>query len=166
VEGVLFCCLSAVGVIWVADRTRDLDFEPIAVVPCTVETCLPAPGFDPWARYTALRDTPGLRSFAPQNLCAFAVDLLDGSATDPAAIRVVTDLETRGVIAVALADDGSGLVSAGRHNDGWSDVLRDALRFGSARGCYPSHYAPVIRPLILVWLLVVGLRLFRNRQAV
>lgn len=165
-EAVLFCCLSAVAILWVADRTRDLDFEPIPVTLCTAATCLPATQPDPWARYTALRDTPGLRTFAAQNVCGMAVDLLVEEATDPAALRVIADLEARGIIVVTLAGDGTGLVSAGRRNDGWGDVLRDATRLGATRSCHPSHYAPVIRPLILAWLLVLSLRLFRSRQAV
>lgn len=164
VEGVLFCCLSAATILWVGDRIRDLNFDPISVTPCTTGTCQPASEPDPWARYVALRDARGIRTFSPQNFCAMAVALLEEEATAPATDRVIADLETRGVIIVARAEDDTALVSPGRNNDGWGDVLRDVFRFGTSRGCHPSNYAPVIRPLIVAWILVLLLRLFRNRQ--
>jgi hypothetical protein len=57
-------------------------------------------------------------------------------------------------------------VAPGARNDGFGDVIRDALSFGAARGCHPTHYAPVVRPLLAAWLAILLLRLFRNRQAV
>ncbi len=166
-EGLLFCCLGALLVFWVADRARDVAFEPITVTLCAAEACdaaSPAPRDRPLTQLTALLDARGLVVFSPLNICQFAAHLLETRATEAGTEDALRLMQDRGTLTLERPDDATAIVSAGPRNDSRWDIARDALRPSGGRGCYPISYGRVFWPLLLTWALLVGWRLFRRAQ--
>ena len=168
-EGLAFCCLSAVVILWLGDRTRDVGFDPVTLTPCSAESCRPdalGAAEDPWRQFTQALDQRGLVVLTSADTCAFAVELLRHRATDPGTDRVLSLMQDRGTITLSPAATGALVVAPGRNNDGFGDVLRDAFRWQGTRGCHPMRYAPVFWPLWTMWMLLINLRLFRYGQSV
>ncbi len=168
-ESVVFCCLAAVVILWAFDRSRNIGFDPISVEICEGPACTP-PSTDyaesAWAQYTSTLDLSLLTVFSPANTCAFAADLLRTRATGDSATRALDLMQSRGTIALSLPGDGTAIISPGRNNDGFWDVVRDAVRLQGTRGCHPMHYAPIFWPLCILWMCLGFWRLFRYRQSV
>lgn len=169
-ESILFCCLAALILFWIADRLRGLDFEPFPVTPCIGTACTPYTGpyqDSPWAVFSRALDARGVVSFSDTNICAHLAQTLQSRGEAAEGVANIIELITqRGTVAVSRPDDGVVLMSPGPRNDGFSDVLRDAIRMGGSRGCHPINYQPVFWPLWTGWMLLANLRLFRGRQKV
>lgn len=165
----MFCCLAGLVVFWFADRIRGLDFEPMVVSPC-VEDCLPYVGPEagsPWSVFSTALEPRGVTSFSRTNICAQLADTLRERGEGEAGVDLILDLIAgRDTVAISRPGDGTLIISPGARNDDFTDVLRDAISFSTARGCHPINYKPVFWPLWVGWMLLAGLRVFRNRQAV
>lgn len=169
-EGVIFCCLAGVMLYWIADRLRSLDFEPVVVTPCSGAACAPYDGPDAGrhhAVYTDALEPDGVTTFSSTNLCLMAADLVQSKGTEAAGVDLIlTHMTARGVIAFVQGDGASVAMIPGARNDSWDDVLRDAVRLAPSRGCFPMNYRPVFWPLLLSWLLLASVRLFRAGGAI
>lgn len=169
-ESILFCCLSALIVFWVADRIRGLDFEPFPVTPCAGADCAPYVGpsaGSPWSVYTDALDARGPVSFSSTDVCTQLAQTLEERGEDAQGVDLILDLITaRGTVALSRPEEGVIVIAPGDRNDGFGDVLRDALSTSAPRGCHPINYKSVFWPLLISWMLLLGLRLFRGRQAV
>lgn len=167
-EAIVFCCLSTLILFWIADRMRGVDFEPMPVVPCVGEACTPYVGPDagsPWSVFTEALEPAGATSFSATNLCAQLANTLETRGDAAEGVELILDLITaRGTVTVTRAEDGPWIIGPGPRNDGFGDVVRDALSMGPSRGCHPINYKPVFWPLWTSWMLLAGLRLFRGRQ--
>ncbi|MBF9044985.1 hypothetical protein HKCCE4037_16705 [Rhodobacterales bacterium HKCCE4037] len=164
-EGLVFCCLAAVVVLWAVDRSRDVGFDPVTVELCDGEACAD-PADSAYSQYADTLDPAGLTVFSAANTCVFATDLLRSRVQDEDMARTLDLMQSRGTIAVTLPGDGTAIIAPGPNNDGLGDVARDAIRPMGPRGCHPMNYAPIFWPLWTVWMLLIGWRLFRYRQSV
>lgn len=168
-ERIAFCCLSALVVIWVADRMRGVDFDPISVIPCDGAACVPYAGPEagrPWSVYTGALDTAVITSFSNQNMCAALAETLSLRGPQGRGVDLVIDLMTsRGTVVLteAAAPGLPWTIAPGLRNDDFWDVARDALSLNATRGCFPMQYKPVFWPLWLLWMLVVFARFSRWR---
>lgn len=169
-EAVTFCCLSTLILFWVADRLRGVDFEPITVIMCEVTECLPYVGpysGSPWSAFTTAIDAQGVTSFSNINVCTtLAETLLTRGEQEPGVDQIIELIAARGTATISRPEDGTLIIGPGARNDGFGDVVRDAFRVAPGRGCHPINYKPVFWPLWTAWVLLISLRLFRNRQAV
>lgn len=167
-ESIMFCCLSALVLFWLADRMRGAAFDPMPVVPCAAGTCLPYVGPDAGrlsSIFAQALEPRGVVSFSTLNLCARVAETLQTRGIDADGIDTVLDqMSQRGTITLLRPEAGPLVIGPGARNDGVLDVFRDAVTFGPARGCYPINYKPVFWPLWLGWIVLVLLRLFRGRQ--
>lgn len=165
----MFCCVSALAVFWFADRIRSVDFEPMIVEPC-ISDCLPYVGPPEGSPLTVFSDAMaprGVTSFSRIDVCVQLADTLrERGEAEPGVDQIIEQITSRGTVTITRPQAGTLVISPGARNDGFSDVVRDALRRGAPRGCNPINYKPVFWPLVLGWLLLAGLHLFRDRQAV
>lgn len=173
-ESVLFCCLATLVLFWLGDRMRSVNFDPIVVMPCVGEACEPYVGphaGSPWSQFTDAIEPRGVTSFSNTNICTELGETLTLRGESAEGVDLIIDLITsRGTATVERADASVGesalIIEPGRRNDHFSDVIRDAFRFGPARGCHPINYKPVFWPLWIGWMLLANLRLLRGRQKV
>lgn len=168
VEGLVFCCLATLLIVWTADRSRDVDFEPVTVEICDAATCMPEPAAAAervWNQYSEMLDRRGLVVFSNLNTCAFAAEILRARATHDGAPLALDLMQSRGTITLTRPGDGTAILGPGANNDGFGDVMRDALRWQGTRGCHPMRYATVFWPLWTVWMLLMCWRLLRYRQS-
>lgn len=169
VEGVDFCCLSALVIFWFADRLRSVDFDPFNITPCQGVACevLDGPYADsPWSIFTNRLEPRGLTTFSRVNLCAGLGDLIAvyGVQGEGTGVELIADLMVSlGTLRVTPAGDALR-IAPGPRNDSLDDVLRDALRWQPTRGCHPMNYTPVFWPLFLAWTLLINLRFYRKRE--
>lgn len=168
-EGLLFCLLTTVILLWVADRLRDLDFDPFTVTLCDGPACAAPEGeaLDdrPWSVYTDSLDHSGLIVFGSLNVCRMTAEVLATRTIGPSEEHLLDLIQDRGTLIVTPVDAGSVLIAPGANNDGLWDVARDALRWQSPRGCFAANYTPIFWPLWTAWMLLASLRVFRSRQA-
>lgn len=169
-ESVLFCCLSALVLFWLADRMRGVDFEPFAVTPCMGEACAPYAGPDagsPWSLFTDAIEPRGVTSFSNVNICTQLAETLASRGETAEGVDLIMDLITdRGTVTIERVEETALIIGPGARNDHFSDVLRDAVTVAPSRGCYPINYKPVFWPLWIGWMLLAALRLLRGRQKV
>lgn len=164
-----FCCLSTLVLFWFTDRMRDLDFEPIVVIPCEGAACVAYVGphsGSPWSVFSDALDPRGVVSFSATNVCTQLSDTLQLRGEAAEGVDLILDLITsRGTVTITQPPDGTIMIAPGARNDSFDDVLRDAIRMAPARGCHPINYQPVFWPLWSTWLLLSFWRLLRGRQA-
>ncbi|GAB5446482.1 hypothetical protein [Gymnodinialimonas sp.] len=169
-ESVLFCCLATLILFWVADRLRGVDFDPIPVTPCVGDACVPyvgPPEGAPWSAYSDGLEPTGVTSFSGTNLCSQLAETLETRGSEAEGVDLILDqITARGTVAVIRAEEGPWVIAPGPRNDGFGDVIRDAITWQPARGCHPINYKPVFWPLWAGWMLLSFLRLFRGRQQV
>ncbi len=169
VEGLAFCCLATLMIVWAVDRSRNIDFDPVTVQICEGADCA-TPTADTadraYAQYTATLDGRGLIAFSSANTCAFAADVLQNRATEESTEQMLELIQSRGTITLTRPGDGSAIVAPGPNNDGFGDILRDAFRWQAPRGCHPMNYASIFWPLWTVWMILINWRLLRHRQSV
>ncbi|WP_224814573.1 hypothetical protein [Hasllibacter sp. MH4015] len=165
-EGVIFCCLSALVLFWVGDRVRSLDFDPFVLTPCTGADCETYDGPSaarPYNQFTNILEPRRVTTFAHADLCRLVGDFVETYGAEADGVDLVlTLIVERGTIVLTPAEDGVLVASPGPANDTWDDVLRDALHFAPARGCHPINYRPVFWPLLFSWMLLMGLRFYRK----
>lgn len=165
----MFCCLSTLALFWFTDRLRNLDFEPIIVMPCVGAECTPYVGPDAgsaWVVFSDALDAEGVTTFSRANICAQLADTLQMRGEQGEGVDLILDLITsRGTVAITRPEGGGIVIAPGARNDGFGDALRDAFRIASARGCHPINYKPVFWPLWSGWMLLACVRVFRGRQA-
>ncbi|MEX3015638.1 hypothetical protein [Gymnodinialimonas hymeniacidonis] len=169
VEGLAFCCLATLMLVWAVDRSRNIDFDPVTVQICEGEACSDTPedyGDRVWSQYTDTLDLHGLTVFSSANTCAFAADVLQNRATEESVDRMLDLIQSRGTITMTRPGDGTATIAPGPNNDGFGDILRDAIRWQAPRGCHPMNYTSVFWPLWAVWMLLINWRLFRYGQSV
>ena len=168
-EAVVFCCLSALAVFWFYDRLRDLDFDPITVMPCVDEACSAYVGptsDDLVSAFTGAIEARGVTSFSRVNICTQLAETLQTRGERAEGMeQVLALLSGRGTVDISRPEAGTVTIRPGHRNNSFADALRDAIRLGPARGCHPINYKPVFWPLWCSWMLLTGLRLFRSRQA-
>lgn len=147
---------------------RGVDFDPIPVTPCIGAECTPYAGphaGSPWAVYTDMLEPDGVTSFSRANMCMALAQTLEIRGGEAEGVDLVMDLITsRGTVEIIEVDETTIQIRPGPRNDGFWDVIRDALSMRSARGCHPINYKPVFWPLWIAWMLLASWRLFRDRQ--
>lgn len=176
-EGVTFCCLTAMVVFWFADRLRSVDFEPILVAPCTGGACVPSEGPSasrPFAVFTNALEPDGVSAFSSNNLCVRLATLVQTQGEGASDVELIVDLmEARGTLMFAqvqtqtpATDQIVFAITPGPRNDGVFDAVRDAFDVRPSRGCHSMSYKPVFWPLFFTWIVLSSLRALRVRQAI
>ncbi len=169
-EAVIFCCLVLLVTFWFADRLRSVDFDPIAVMPCTGAECEAYVGAvrgHPWSVYSDTLDQTDMISFSSANVCIQLAETLALRGEQEQGVDLILDLITaRGTVAISRPDDGTIVIGPGDRNDSFGDALRDAMSWTPTRGCNPMNYTPVFWPLWVGWMLLANLRWLRSRQAI